>query len=639
MGRIRDFFNRIMRRRETRLLETTTQKEIKKFIADIKQNCDEQTRESLKLDGEDNSKEYYKRAVDIVNDFISLIKDGKVVIGGDPMDNPYKRILNYFKDDSTVHTAVMEIVNKNFYDAIEKSTNGETYEQVHSALDRTLDNYLRVTGSDKKIDRLFEIGKVKQLQEIVSKSVLLVDDASDMIMLQEKIFEIYEGHLLYKIRKEKDISTQISLYDEYIRDFRDGKEIEVDKESDYLSNTVLDICEMEFMQVRELRKLCKEYGIPAVAKVSKIYTSNQSKSAKNKNEKLCEEHVENGKVEVSDLALVRTTTMFPHNGIIETTDKHSDLITEETPFKRELQEAEITDLERFKLLKFQNRRTIHFTLNGLVGSHEYGNFEGRDYIIIEPFDEHVEDDSLLNINEADTYFEDDMKLSKRASILMPIEKYKKLIKDEKTLKELNKYDIRLFAGDEQEAVEMCLLDKGFTYGTIHKWGFENYGDTSVKAKNENLIEECEERIAEELKAEGKTVEYGGVHFYSDTMEIDRGRSNELIYHEYKTLVECIASVSEFEFSKTELMNELLARVYLPRGAKFEEDDLEKPKLEVGEILGKLTPDGLEKATQKYNEIITKEHEQARIEKNEQLMKKGLITEPIKMETKEGRDGK
>ena len=201
------------------------------------------------------------------------------------------------------------------------------------------------------------------------------------------------------------------------------------------------------------------------------------------------EHIEAGKVETSDLALVRTTKMFPKNGIIETTDKHSDLLVEESPFARDLKEAGVTDLERYNILKFQNRRTIHFTLNGLVGSHEYGDFKGRNFIIIEPFEEHVNDDSLMNINEADTYFEDNMVLSKRASILIPVEKYKELIKDEKMLEELNKFDIRLFDGNEEEAVRMCLLDKGFTFGEIHKWGFENYADRGTpRADNENLIE-------------------------------------------------------------------------------------------------------------------------------------------------------
>ncbi len=640
MGRIRDFFNRIMRRRETRLLENTTQKEIKQFIDEMHNLNDERMREKYSSGGRDNTKEYFQRYVEAINNFISLINDGKVDIGGDPTSSVYKRLIQYFSDDQIIRGAIMDKVNREFYDKIDRASNGETYEQVHSALDSTLEEYFQTIGSDKTVKRLFEIGKVKELRELVNKSVLLLDDSMDVIKLGSKVAEIYEGTLLYRIRKETDINKQIELYEEYIRDFRDGKEIDLEKEKEYIRINIEDICKMEFMKVRELRKRCEEYGIPPVAKISKIYKTETYKTTRDRNDRLCEKHIEAGRVETSDLALVRTTAMFPKHGIIETTDKHSDLLTEESPFARELREAGIIDFEKYNILKFQNRRTIHFTLNGLVGSHEYGDFTNRDFIIVEPFEEHVNDESLMNINEADTYFEDNMVLSKRASILIPIEKYKELIKDEKMLKELNKFDIRLFDGNEVEAVRMCLLDKGYTFGEIRKWGFENYSERGTsRAKNEDLIEVREEEIASELQEKGRDVTYGGVHFHSETKNIDEERRRELLSEELKLFVECIADVAEFEFSKTVLMNELLSREYLPKEAQFEEGDTDKPALEVKELLEKLQLEGLEKATIKYNKIITVQHEQARKAKDEELKQKGLIVEETKIETKEDRDGK
>ena len=92
MGRIRDFFNRIMRRRETRLLETTTQKEIKKFIDELHNSNDEKMSEGYGAEGRDPNKEYFKRDVETINNFISLINDGKVDIGGDSAASVYKRI-------------------------------------------------------------------------------------------------------------------------------------------------------------------------------------------------------------------------------------------------------------------------------------------------------------------------------------------------------------------------------------------------------------------------------------------------------------------------------------------------------------------------------------------------------------------
>ena len=638
MGRIRDFFNRIMRRRETRLLETTTQKEIKKFIDELHNSNDEKMSEGYGAEGRDPNKEYFKRDVETINNFISLINDGKVDIGGDPAASVYKRMLTYF-DDPIIRYAIMSKVNKEFYDKIVEASNGETYEQVHSALDKTLAEYFRTIGSDKKVERLFEIGKVKELKEIINKNILLVD-TMEAVDLGNKVAGIYEGTLLYRIRKEKDVSTQIALYEEYIRDFRDGKEVDLLAERDYLSSNLTDICQMEFMQERELRKRREEYRIPLTAKVSRIYkVDEKSKAAtKEKNDERCEEHMEAGKVETSDLVLVRTTTMFPKGGIVETTDKHSDLLTEDSPFARELEELKVED-EKFNILKFQNRRTIHFTLNGLVGSHEYGDFKGRNFIIIEPFEEHVNDDSLMNINEADTYFGDNMVLSKRASILIPVEKYKELIKDQKMLEELNKFDVRLFDGDESKAVEMCLVDRGYTYGEIAKWGFEPYfASHKPMEENERLIETKINDMVEEMQKEGKEVA-SGVHFYSESKKIDDERTGELVCEELKIFVEAIAETADFEFSKTALMNELLSRRFMPKTAQFEEGDLDKPKLEVKELLEKLTLDGLAKATKKYNDTITEQHDKAREEKDEELKQKGLISKEPKLETKEDRDGK
>ena len=98
-------------------------------------------------------------------------------------------------------------------------------------------------------------------------------------------------------------------------------------------------------------------------------------------------------------------------------------------------------------------------------------------------------------------------------------------------------------------------------------------------------------------------------------------NQELVCEELKIFVEAIAETADFEFSKTALMNELLSRRFMPKTAQFEKGDLEKPKLEVKELLEKLTLDGLAKATKKYNETITEQHKQARKAKDEELKQK------------------
>ena len=174
-------------------------------------------------------------------------------------------------------------------------------------------------------------------------------------------------------------------------------------------------------------------------------------------------------------------------------------------------------------------------------------------------------------------------------------------------------------------------------------------EKTIEAKNDEIRElqsnasndteaqrKAEEAIANKLKEQGKNVKYGGVYFNSESKRIDEERKVELLEEELKLFVECIADVANFEFSKTSLMNELLSREYIPKEAQFEEGDKDKPNIEVKELLGRLTTEGLEKATKKYNEIMTKEQMQARKVKDEQLKQRGLIIEKVQVEEKEER---
>ncbi len=635
MGIIRDFFNRIIKRRGTKLLETATQEEIKDFIDAINSSGNEKTKALLEqnLSGEKIAQENLKRNVEIVNNFITLINDGKVDIGGISTENPYKRILNYFSNNKEIKNTILEIINRKFYDEIEKSSNGETYEQVHNALDRTLDTYLKTIGSDKDINKLYEIGKVKLLQGIIKKNILLVENSIEISNLSNKVSDIYEGNLLFNIKKEKDVDKQIAMYDEYIRDFRNGKEIDIEKERDYLSYPVIDVYKMDFMKDRELRKLCKNYSIPSTAKISKIYITETFKQTKERNNALCKNNIKVGEVKTSDLVLVKATTMFPNNRILESVDKYSDLLEEQSPFEKQLRKVGVIDLSKYKMLKFQNRRTVHFTLNGLSAKSEQRDSKNENYIIIEPFEEHINDDNLININEADTYFEGDLVLSKKATILVPVEKYKRLIKDEKILKELNKFDTRLFDGNEEEAVRMCLLDKGYTFGYIKNYGFniftsreanENYDPCE---ENEKLIFECETKLVRQLQQQGKNVKHG-VYFCSESKVKDMNRTIELRKQEYQKLVECINATCDFEFSKTILMNDFLSSAMMPQRVNY--GDFTKPHLNIEKIFEKLKPEGVERALQKYNTEIIEEHNKAREAKDEKLKESGLIVEESKL---------
>ena len=148
---------------------------------------------------------------------------------------------------------------------------------------------------------------------------------------------------------------------------------------------------------------------------------------------------------INDLVLISKSNQFPINGIVQP----------------------ISD------------KASHWTLNGANSQHS-------DFIIIEPFEEQINNPGLLKINEADTCFENSMQLSKRAVILMSVEKYEELCKDSNLKKELQNLNITLYKGDENLALKMLLLDKGFIRFEIDDDGFILDEESDTKELGERL---------------------------------------------------------------------------------------------------------------------------------------------------------
>lgn len=140
-----------------------------------------------------------------------------------------------------------------------------------------------------------------------------------------------------------------------------------------------------------------------------------------------------------------------------------------------------SDIEEFRREKrkydlvFENlRNTIHFTINGLVSSHMYGNFEGRDYIIIEPLKHHINDISLCSLDACDTYFNDDMLLSNEAVLIIKEEKYNEIKDKEEYVETLSKYKMFVYSGkNEQEAVREVLKYLGYDSFVVNDHGYVN----------------------------------------------------------------------------------------------------------------------------------------------------------------------
>lgn len=186
--------------------------------------------------------------------------------------------------------------------------------------------------------------------------------------------------------------------------------------------------------------------------------------------------------EISDFVLIRETNIFPVNGIVQPID-----IDEKT-----------------------GERSSNWTLNG-------ANLSGKDFIIIEPFSEQVENPSLANINEEDTWFLEDVKLSEKAIILMSEESYRLRCNEEPKFREqADKQNIALYRGDQELALRMLLHDRKYTFFELDEDGFvptDEYGDM---LKYIDKLHEAEESIVDELQKSDRDVTFEERHeFYED----------------------------------------------------------------------------------------------------------------------------
>ena len=124
-----------------------------------------------------------------------------------------------------------------------------------------------------------------------------------------------------------------------------------------------------------------------------------------------------------DLMLVRTTNQEIVDGTLKT-------ISNSEYYDEAIDYFEWKDENCLKPISSTCRSTLHFTLNGLVGSHLMGDFSGRGIMIFDNFLEHKNDD-IMSFACEDTYFFGDVKLSDKAVFCMTEEKYQEMRQDSK----------------------------------------------------------------------------------------------------------------------------------------------------------------------------------------------------------------
>ena len=119
----------------------------------------------------------------------------------------------------------------------------------------------------------------------------------------------------------------------------------------------------------------------------------------------------------------------------------------------------------------QYRSTVHFSINGLVASHAKGDFSNRNFIIIDSFQHHLQNNDIRSFRMEDTYMYGDVTLSPQAVIMIKKEKYEELILQ---YPQLNQYNVVLYVGDEKLAVESYLQSIGIISEKIGEHGSEEH---------------------------------------------------------------------------------------------------------------------------------------------------------------------
>lgn len=178
------------------------------------------------------------------------------------------------------------------------------------------------------------------------------------------------------------------------------------------------------------------------------------------------------------------------------------------------------------------RSTIHFCLNGLVTNHSRGTFEG-DFIIIEPFKHHVSDSSILSVRPEDTYFKDNIELSKDTVVLVD-EKNKE---DIESWVDKDKYNVVFYKGDKFIAVRMQLIKMGIVPEEVKEHNIADSKTSSmitdfIARNNYDTISHFNSEIKREdaLKTDKLNRKYQ-IQFYSYLSDFisDQGLRGKLLF--------------------------------------------------------------------------------------------------------------
>lgn len=200
-------------------------------------------------------------------------------------------------------------------------------------------------------------------------------------------------------------------------------------------------------------------------------------------------------------------------------------------------DAKFNDGSDYKIDVPSKRRTVHFSMNGEVGSHSYGNWDNKKYAIIIPFND-IPKENIASANPEDTWTKDSVRLTDNTWILCP--------KGEKKQVQAENPDINIIEYEGE-----CVSDYANSFVTNLGYRYEDVG---VHSWND---EKSSEEICEVISDNGFR---RSVHYYSKESDTEGSFQNidiatilaELLVqkHYFKNYNDFKKMIAKTEFEKS-----------------------------------------------------------------------------------------
>ena len=540
------------------------------------------------------------------------------------------------------------------------------FEEIYKQMLEIIDNYYKDKNGIKVFSR-------KEQFEIAS-NILKKYSEEDVILSSriDRLSDLFTKIFFKKLIETKNPKEILSYYNEYVHEFlNDDVELEEQFRREFVGISthikVGDPKRMLLLRKIDCLRYLEDFDFKSIDDVPLYYDTSKEKTDEEKNAYIAREKLKKDKISASDLVFVRLTGVFPKDGVVEHIGEFSTPERLGTPFSRALSEKhpEI-DSKKLDLLAPRFRWTSHWCINGTVSDHLYGHFSGKDYVIIEEVEQRMGDTNIIGDLVADTIMLGDTKLSKKARIVMTTEKYKELMSNSQTKRQLEGMNIVIVDGSKVDCVRLLLNDTERVWGYIgtasYAFGdtinsFERYGSVIDKWSDEEVLDYYLRKIQDALKngeVEGLAhciygSEYLSISDIKDENPLQMVLRNKLILLHEATEEKIGIKDEKRRFNNSLIdLNSIVDNFYAVRTIENYLDFLDKrfPDLRISELTKNIKNDLLSgdtirvnaifdrftdideliSVTEEYNETVRQQYKIARAKKDQALLEKGLITQ-------------